>query len=85
VAHSSAITVSSQLLMWGSNAGCQLGYGKEMKESLAPIIFGGKIKLENSQNDEEEKKSGDLTYKLDLGFKYIDMVCGSSQTLAIID
>jgi|LauGreDrversion4_2_1035121.scaffolds.fasta_scaffold358431_1 hypothetical protein len=54
-----------------------------MRESLVPILFGGKIKVEN-KNDEEEKNE-DNEFKLDLGFNYVDVVCGSSQTLALID
>ena len=68
--------------MWGANTGCQLGYGKEMRDSLAPILFGGKIKIQNTL---EEEKSEEADFKLDLGFNYVDVVCGSSQTLALID
>jgi len=56
VAHSSAITVFGQLLVWGANNGCQLGYGKEMREALVPILFGGKIQIEKKKPEEEEKK-----------------------------
>lgn len=70
-----------------------------MKESLVPILFGGKIQIEKKKDNVEEEKKNDgeppLTssdqiaaekeFKLDLGFKYNDVVCGSSQTLAIID
>jgi hypothetical protein len=51
VAHSSAITVTGQLLMWGANAGCQLGYSKEMKESLAPVLFGGKLMVSQEPSE----------------------------------
>jgi hypothetical protein len=64
-------------VLWGSNGGGQLGYsGKELKESLVPIIFGGKITLEGKEKGEE--KQSELDYKYDLGFKYVDVVCGSS-------
>jgi alpha-tubulin suppressor-like RCC1 family protein len=56
VAHSSAITLTGQLLMWGLNSGCQLGYSKEMKESLVPILFGGKIQVEKKQADQESNQ-----------------------------
>eukprot|EP00347_Sterkiella_histriomuscorum_P016162 403354247 len=99
VAHSSAISVTGQLFMWGSNTGCQLGYFKEMKEALSPILFGGKIQLEHKspkkkinstqmsqdhemKDDSEEQKE---QTSFDIGFRYLDVVCGSSQTLAIID
>jgi len=36
--------------MWGANNGCQLGYAREMKESLVPVIFGGKIKVEKKDS-----------------------------------
>ena len=63
-----------------------------MKESLVPILFGGKIYTEKKKgNDEEEKKNNgepplnpndqaaaEKELKLDLGFKYNDVVCGSS-------
>ena len=69
--------------MWGANSGCQLGYGREMRESLVPILFGGKIKIEETREEEKSEEVGE--FKLDLGFNYVDVVCGSSQTLAIID
>ena len=69
--------------MWGANSGCQLGYGREMRESLVPILFGGKIKIEEIREEEKSEEVGE--FKLDLGFNYVDVVCGSSQTLAIID
>jgi hypothetical protein len=79
-----------------------VGYGKEMKESLVPILFGGKIEveknkmsqIEESRKDEQEEEKKDSAtgtanaekeFKFDQGFNYIDVVCGSSQTLAIID
>lgn len=51
VAHSSAITLTGQLLVWGANNGCQLGYTKEMKESLVPILFGGKFEAEKKPKE----------------------------------
>jgi hypothetical protein len=69
--------------MWGANSGCQLGYGREMRESLVPILFGGKIKIEQTREEEKSEEVGE--FKLDLGFNYVDVVCGSTQTLAIID
>jgi alpha-tubulin suppressor-like RCC1 family protein len=97
VAHSSAITVFGQLLVWGSNNGCQLGYAKEMKEALVPVLFGGKIQIEKKVEEEEVKEEekkiehvnetvhAEKEFKHDNGFKYIDVVCGSTQTLAIIN
>jgi hypothetical protein len=67
--------------MWGANNGCQLGYGKEMRDSVVPILFGGKVKIEGR----EEEKTDEIDFKLDLGFNYVDVVCGSSQTLGFID
>lgn len=58
VAHSGAITLTGQLLMWGSNNGCQLGYTKEMKEALCPILFGGKFEmLKHAPNVESAPKA----------------------------
>lgn len=68
-----------------------------MKESLIPILFGGSIALhkakspnkmeaeqEEGKGDEEEEEEKHLI-QYDTGFKYQDVVCGGSQTLAIID
>jgi alpha-tubulin suppressor-like RCC1 family protein len=75
--YSCAITTSNQLLVWGSNSCCQLGYGKEMTEACVPILFGGKIEVAT----QEEEKGDEITER----FNFVDVVCGSSQTLAIID
>ena len=68
-----------------------------MKESLVPSLFGGKIEVEKQGNnasqsmsqpnqvEEEKKDTYQKEIKFDLGFKYNDVVCGSSQTLALID
>lgn len=65
-----------------------------MKESLVPILFGGKINIEKKRENQEEEKKNDggehpplstndnvaaeKEFKLDHGFKYNDVVCGSS-------
>ena len=63
-----------------------------MKESLVPIPFGGRIIVEKSKQSShdterrvEQEESKVPEYKQDYGFKYVGVVCGSSQTLAIID
>jgi hypothetical protein len=63
-----------------------------MKESLVPVLFGGKIQIEKKKESVEEEKKDDgepplvaneqvaaeKEFKLDHGFKYNDVVCGSS-------
>ncbi len=63
-----------------------------MKESLVPVLFGGKIQIEKKKETVEEEKKNDgepplvaneqvaaeKEFKLDHGFKYNDVVCGSS-------
>lgn len=63
-----------------------------MKESLVPVLFGGKIQIEKKKESIEEEKKNDgeppqvaneqvaaeKEFKLDHGFKYNDVVCGSS-------
>lgn len=52
-----------------------------MKESLVPIFFGGRFEDDKKKEVEEEKKDGDdieKEIKQDLGFNYINVVCGSS-------
>ncbi len=63
-----------------------------MKESLVPILFGGKIQTEKKKESVEEEKKNDgeppiiasdlaaaeKEFKFDHGFKYKDVVCGSS-------
>lgn len=63
-----------------------------MKESLVPVLFGGKIQIEKKKESVEEEKKNDgeppmvaseqvaaeKEFKLDHGFKYNDVVCGSS-------
>ena len=57
-----------------------------MKDSMSPVLFGGKIEAEKKETREaeEEKKEGpghediEKLILYDLGYKYIDVVCGSS-------
>lgn len=39
MAHSAAITVEGSLFLWGQNLTCQLGYDRELRESLIPILY----------------------------------------------
>jgi len=52
MAHSAAVSQQGALFLWGSNLACQLGYDRELKESLLPILYPKWFSHGQSENTE---------------------------------